>query len=442
MADFRFGNYDFSGPPHIPVYVMLPLETISETNEVTDPQGLRTQLQALKGAGVEGVMVDCWWGRVQGKDFNLYNWNGYKDLFSIVKGEGLKIKAVMSFHKCGGNVGDNVTIPLPKWVTLIGDQNSDIYYKDRSGPNDEYLTLGIDNETVLNGHTALQVYESYMRSFKSNMDEEYLKPGIISGIEVGLGPSGELRYPSYPQFKGWQYPNIGEFQCEDKYMKKSLATMGQAQGWGAAPQDAGNYNSKPQDTLFFKDGGGYSTPYGKFFLSWYSGKLIEHGGNVMQRAKGVFNDVEISAKVPGIYWWYDTKSHAAEATAGLFTGDGNSVYRSIARMLANNNALFNFTCAEMRNVDKIVDNAQCNPEGLFTEVLNAAYNCPVPTACENALPPKDLDVAYSQILKNTKLMLGATGQHVRFFTYLRLGADLMGKLGDFTRFVRCMRGRL
>lgn len=37
-------------------------------------------------------------------------------------------------------------------------------------------------------------------------------------------------------------------------------------------------------------------------------------------------------------------------------------------------------------------------------------------------------------------MLGATGQHVRFFTYLRLGADLMGKLGDFTRFVRCMRG--
>ncbi len=71
--------------------------------------------------------------------------------------------------------------------------------------------------------------------------------------------------------------------------------------------------------------------------------------------------------------------------------------------------------------------------------MNTAYNCPVPTACENALPFKKLD-PYSQILKNTKLMLGATGQHVRFFTYLRLGADLMGNLGDFTRFVRCMRG--
>jgi beta-amylase len=51
-----------------------------------------------------------------------------------------------------------------------------------------------------------------MQSFKSNMDEEYLKPGIISKIEVGLGPAGELRYPSYPKSKGWNYPNIGEFQ--------------------------------------------------------------------------------------------------------------------------------------------------------------------------------------------------------------------------------------
>jgi beta-amylase len=68
------------------------LETINERNEVTDPQGLGTQLQALKGAGVEGVMVDCWWGRVQGEDPDHYNWNGYKDLFSIVHEARLKIK--------------------------------------------------------------------------------------------------------------------------------------------------------------------------------------------------------------------------------------------------------------------------------------------------------------------------------------------------------------
>ncbi len=66
---------------------------------------------------------------------------------------------------------------------------------------------------------------------------------------------------------------------------------------GQAPQGVGTYNSKPQETLFFRDGGGYSTDDGKSFLAWYSGKLIEHGDNVMQRAREVFNDVEISAKV-------------------------------------------------------------------------------------------------------------------------------------------------
>jgi len=76
-------------------------------------------------------------------------------------------------------------------------------------------------------------------------------------------------------------------------MKKSLAEEG-----GRVPQDAGTYNSKPQETQFFKDGGDYLKPDGQLFLKWYSGKLIEHGDNVMQAARAVFKDeVEISAKV-------------------------------------------------------------------------------------------------------------------------------------------------
>ncbi|KAM2274875.1 hypothetical protein ACFX1S_044628 [Malus domestica] len=35
--------------------------------------------------------------------------------------------------------------------------------------------------------------------------------GIISEIEVGLGPCRELQYP-YPERHGWKYPGIGEFQ--------------------------------------------------------------------------------------------------------------------------------------------------------------------------------------------------------------------------------------
>lgn len=57
----------------------------------------------------------------------------------------------------------------------------------------------------------MQVYFDYMRSFRVEFDE-FFEGGIISEIEVGLGPCGELRYPSYPENHGWKYPGIGEFQ--------------------------------------------------------------------------------------------------------------------------------------------------------------------------------------------------------------------------------------
>lgn len=50
-----------------------------------------------------------------------------------------------------------------------------------------------------------------MKSFRENMSD-LLQSEVIVDIEVGLGPAGELRYPSYPQNQGWQFPGIGEFQ--------------------------------------------------------------------------------------------------------------------------------------------------------------------------------------------------------------------------------------
>lgn len=40
----------------------------------------------------------------------------------------------------------------------------------------------------------------------------FLEAGHITDIEVGLGPAGEMRYPSYPQVQGWVFPGIGELQ--------------------------------------------------------------------------------------------------------------------------------------------------------------------------------------------------------------------------------------
>ena len=41
----------------------------------------------------------------------------------------------MSFHQCGGNVGDNVHIPLPRWVLAAAGRlgRDRVFYTDRAG---------------------------------------------------------------------------------------------------------------------------------------------------------------------------------------------------------------------------------------------------------------------------------------------------------------------
>lgn len=89
----------------VPVFVMLPLDTVG--GNLNKPRAMLASLMALKSAGVEGVMVDVWWGLVE-KDGPLkYNWEGYAELIKMVEKSGLKLQVVMSFHQCGGNVGDS-----------------------------------------------------------------------------------------------------------------------------------------------------------------------------------------------------------------------------------------------------------------------------------------------------------------------------------------------
>lgn len=91
----------------VPVFVMLPLDTVSVGGSLNKARAMNASLMALKSAGVEGVMVDAWWGLVE-KDGPLkYNWEGYAELVQMVQKHGLKLQVVMSFHQCGGNVGDS-----------------------------------------------------------------------------------------------------------------------------------------------------------------------------------------------------------------------------------------------------------------------------------------------------------------------------------------------
>ncbi|KAL8541190.1 hypothetical protein ACS0TY_002448 [Phlomoides rotata] len=437
---------DFAGTTYVPVYVMLPLGVINMKCELVDPDGLVKQLKILKSVHVDGVMVDCWWGIVEAHAPQEYNWNGYKRLFQIVRELKMKLQVVMSFHECGGNVGDDVCLPLPHWVAEIGRSNPDIFFTDRAGRRDpECLSWGVDKERVLRGRTALEVYFDCMRSFRVEFDE-FFEDGVISMIVVGLGPCAELRYPSNPVKHGWRYPGIGEFQCYDQYMSKSLRKAAEMRGhsfWARGPENTGSYNSRPHETGFFCDGGDYDGYYGRFFLSWYSQVLLDHGDRVLSLAKLAFEGTCIAAKMSSIHWWYKTASHAAELTAGFYNSSNRDGYAAIMAMLNRHGAALCFTCSGMSMIDHSMDFSEtlADPEGLFWQVLNAAWDAGIPVSSENSFACNERE-GYSYLLDKSKPISDPDGRHFSSFTYPRLNPLLMERrnLIEFEWFVKRMHG--
>ncbi|VAI10717.1 unnamed protein product [Triticum turgidum subsp. durum] len=237
----------------VPVFVMMPLDTVRKDGSALNRRkAVQASLAALKSAGAAGIMVDVWWGIAESEGPGQYNFAGYIELMEMAKKAGLKVQAVMSFHQCGGNVGDSVK---------CGRRNY------------EYISLGADTLPALKGRSPVQCYADFMRAFRDHM-APYMG-NTICEIQVGMGPAGELRYPSYPESNGtWSFPGIGEFQCYDRYMRASLKAAAEAVGrpeWGnAGPEDSGSYNQWPEDTGFFRREGGWNTDYGQFFMSWYS----------------------------------------------------------------------------------------------------------------------------------------------------------------------------
>ncbi|CAN1144770.1 Beta-amylase 1, chloroplastic [Linum perenne] len=418
------------GSTGVPVFVMMPLDSVTMNNMMNRKKAMSVSLQALKSAGVEGIMVDVWWGLVERESPGVYNWGGYSDLFEMANRLGLKVQAVMSFHQCGGNVGDSCNIPLPNWVVDEMKKDQDLAYTDQWGRrNYEYLSLGSDTLPVLKGRSPVQCYSGFMSAFKDQF--QHLMGQTIVEIQLGMGPAGELRYPSYPEQDGtWKFPGIGAFQCYDKYMLNNLRAAAEAAGkpeWGSSgPTDAGQYNNWPEDTQFFrKDNGGWTSPYGEFFLRWYSQMLLDHGDRIMSSATSIFSNsgTKISVKVAGIHWHYGSQSHAPELTAGYYNTRNHNGYIPIARMLARHSAIFNFTCIEMRDHEQPQD-ALCAPEKLVKQVALATLDTQVGLAGENALPRYD-EYAHEQILHASSLNIREKEEiKMCAFTYLRMNPIL------------------
>lgn len=120
---------------------------------------------------------------------------------------------------------------------------------------------------------------------------------FLQAVTIGLGPDGELRYPSTHGAANPRKPiGVGEFQCYDKYMLDNLKQYAEEKGnplWGlGGPHDAPTYDQPPCVDTFFKDqGGSWESPYGVFFLEWYSNQLVSHGHRILSLASSVFRYV-------------------------------------------------------------------------------------------------------------------------------------------------------
>ena len=448
-----------------PVFVMLPLDVISRDGLLQHVQALRVSLHTLKQIGVEGVMIDVWWGIVEREGPELYDWAAYLELLGMVRDAGLKLNAVMSFHACGANVGDYFKVTLPGWVLRAAEDDPDLFFTDQYGyRNPECISLWADNAMTLQGRTPLECYRDFMASFKKAVVDVNLME-TLSEVSVGCGPCGELRYPAYPENKispgssQWQFPGIGEFQCYDQRALGNLARAGSEAGhieWGGAgPHDAGGYNNLPHETGFFrahtKDRGTQSTASfscrGTRASSWDTAIACFDARGPCLAAGAKSGDPALAIKCAGVHWWYNSRSHAAELTAGYFnTRSGDNVperdgYEPIVKICGKHGARLNFTCTEMRDIEHPFF-SRCGPEGLLRQIRAAAARYGVKVAGENALCRFDQD-AYDKIILNCRgegddpelWKTGALLPPMASFTFLRLSKELYED-ENFNSFVR------
>jgi beta-amylase len=88
------------------VFVTLPVDSVDASGQVRRRRAMAQSFRALSAAGVEGVVMEVWWGLVEKNEPRVYDWRGYLELVALARRSGLKVRAVMAFHQCGTGPDD------------------------------------------------------------------------------------------------------------------------------------------------------------------------------------------------------------------------------------------------------------------------------------------------------------------------------------------------
>ena len=370
-----------------PVYVMAPLTTVTDWNI------FRKQLDVLRANGIAGITTDLWWGKFEREGDKRFDWSYYLKYADVVRQAGLQWVPILSFHQCGGNVGDDCNEPLPKWLwQSSADPDQEMKFIDEKGfVNGEHIAFWHEG--------AYRHYDEALASFAANFAPY---ADIIPKIQVSLGPAGELRYPSYNFAAGWSYPQRGQLQAystgaQDAFrddMRKKYADIDRLNGaWGTALRSFDEIHP-PKDTgRFFQSE--TRTAFGRDFLDWYQRILEGHLERMMvlaqKRLEPAFK-ARLGGKIAGVHWLYNspTEPHSAENAAGYVD------YDRLISKFKESGAELTFTALEMdeRNPAAAPYSA---PQTLVKEIATLAANKGVALEGENALAIANDESRYRNI---------------------------------------------
>lgn len=316
-----------SAQANVSIHVMAPLL-------VEDRPSFRLQLAEAKRLGVGGVSVDVWWGMVEAEADQVFDWRYYDDIFADISAAGLNIVPIMSFHQCGGNVGDNCNIPLPGWIWQHyinkGITQTDLQYKS------EYGNYSAETVSLWADHVVIQQYSEFIQAFSQHF--QHLS-NRLAEINISMGPAGELRYPSYNSHDDGKsaYPTRGSFQAYSTLAVQDFRQAMQSK-YGDIVKLNASWNTQHTDfkqvippldgNQFINSGQHRHSQYGKDFIDWYHLSLIAHGNRMLEAADAAladtFNAVPLGYKIPGIHWKMaidDYSARSAELAAGLLHSD-------------------------------------------------------------------------------------------------------------------------
>jgi len=343
--------------------LMLPLDTISYDDVVKQSvlgnlSWLEQVFPLLSKHHVDGVSVDVWWG-ICARSPRSFDFSAIIKLAKLAQKSGLQITAILSFHQCGDSVGDDVYVPLPEFFSSIPPEK--VFCCDDKG---NFTTSSpsplADNVSIAPGLTLIEHYRLFAQALADSLSQEGLLGTVVDEIAIGMGPCGELRYPSYDYSIGWHWPEPGFMVA----------------GGPLFAERAGN---EPVESV-------------------YVDVLAEHEDRMLGSVGTVFgSNVKLSVKFAGIHWHRKKQQPGlAEIAAGY--GD----YDRLLNVAAAHGAGVTFTCYDQRTeeLDKSWPNAESDPDTLVISFAEAANKAHVAfLAGENSLGNWDMK-SFETIVKN------------------------------------------